>query len=431
MSVNVLQYVISALSTNTTGIADLAKLQIAKLLLQGLRASSSNIGSAMFEPLEQAFYRLLKSFPRQSLELNCDGAGVCYASVMNVENDLISDLVTFWFEATLPRNAKETSSSSGATAVMILLKKSKMMLPKSKCVCSQSKPLESRIVVPSIQPREMGDVPRIDWRNGMRDVLMCNSQMLNDKIMHEVGNICWDLEQRCGSIEAPLRAAEEERTKYYLELQQMTGQNHELKTQLQQASTTIAGLQEEMSRLAGHADSATFRVDELSANLFHARKELEELRLTSQETLSSERESSRTKELDIIASLTEKDERLDGLQEEVKCQAETNEELKAKLASASKDKDSSLEEVAGMKDEISTLQSDLEQSRVSMAQKDARIEQLTAEKHSAEESTAELESMVRSPLWAIIPGKNMLKVIAAARGEIRSRDSSECSSRDY
>ncbi|KAL4805532.1 hypothetical protein BDV18DRAFT_141187 [Aspergillus unguis] len=408
-SVELLQYAISSLSADTTGNMDPARVQVSKLVLQGLRDSHLNHKAAMFEPYGQTIHSLVGKLPEKPSEIKCDGAVLCHASVMKLKNNLLSDLLAFWIEATLPRDMETGSFSPIATTLINVLTRSTTFSPEAGCISSRAKPLDLRTGLITIRTHEMTDVSRSDWRTDMKSALISSSQTLNDGIMRKVDNICYDLEQRCGSIEAPLRAAEKERTEYYLEAEQMKAHNQALGNQLQEASSTIMTLQQEMSRLAGHADSATGRVDELSATLAQVRDELEELRRTSQDTLSNERESARSRELDIIASLTEKDERLDELQEEIKCQGEANEELKENLASALKDKESFLEETAAMKNDIMTLTSELEQSRETLTQKDERILQLSSEKDGAEESAKELQNKLREEIGEAESLRNALE----------------------
>ncbi|KAL4942210.1 hypothetical protein BDV06DRAFT_235544 [Aspergillus oleicola] len=388
-----LQYIISTLSMRPGGSAVLAKLQVSKLVLQGLRSSNLQPASIALELYDHAINDLLGSFPRQPSTLSCQESIVCCASTLRLENDLLSDLLTFWAELTLSQNMQKPPNS--LDTIIGFMNRNKLLLSEPKCTSPQANPLRLRTEDSYPRAHHEVNVPRTDWRAGIRDVMAANTRTVNDSIMQKVEDICYDLEQRCGNIEAPLRLVEEERDRYCSEAGQLKEQNHSLEYQLQQASSTISELREEMSRLAGHATSATERVDELSANLAQARYELEDLRRTSQDTLDYERESSRTKELDIIATLTERDERLDELREELKGQTEANEELRAKLASISDDKNSSLEEMAAMKEEISALQTEVEQNRESNAQKDKEIEELSIGKVNAEKLSGDLQGKLR------------------------------------
>ncbi|KAL4821036.1 hypothetical protein BDW67DRAFT_76673 [Aspergillus spinulosporus] len=394
-----LEYVISSLSTSTTNMASLVKLQISKLVLQGLRFPKLQPAGIVSEQHCNTINGLMKDFPRQQpFASKCDGAIVCYSSALRLESDLLCDLLAFWAETTLPRNTEEPSYSSGTAMLISFLSRSTLLLPELQCATSQIEPLETRSAIPTLKIRKTVDAPRNNWRNDMRDVMMTNSKMLNDSIMQKIEDICYDLEQRCDSIEAPLKVAEEERTKYYLEAEQLKKQNRGLQTQLQQATSTNAELREEMSRLALHADSAADRVDELSASLAQARHELEELQRTSQDALCNQRESFKTRELDLVASLTEKEERLDELQEEIKCQMVANGELRENLAEASRVKESLVEEIAAVKAEVSTLQTKLEENKVSLTQKDERIKELAVEKGRADELAKDLQNKLHEEI---------------------------------
>ncbi|RDW86206.1 uncharacterized protein DSM5745_02848 [Aspergillus mulundensis] len=388
----VLPFVISSVSTSPTNILSLAKLRISKLMLQGLRTSNLQSTVKVSEQYCNAVNNLMESFPRQPSDSECGGAIICYRSAMRLENDLLSDLLAFWAEAALPRSMGEWECSSATAPLTSFLNRSKLLLSEPECISSKNKPLESRTAISYLKMHQTTDPPRNDWRNGMREIMIANSRVLSDSIMQKVEDICYDMEQRCGSIEAPLRVAEEERTKYYLEAEQLKEQNCGLESQLHQATSTIAELQEEISRLSGQANSATGRADELAASLAQARHELEELQHTSQKILSTERESFRSRELDIIASLTEREERLDELREEIKCRTGVTDDLTEKLATASHDKVALTEEIAALKNEVSTLLKELEENRISITQKDDTVEQLKTEQKSADELTKDLQN---------------------------------------
>ncbi|KAL4953604.1 hypothetical protein BDW69DRAFT_164990 [Aspergillus filifer] len=386
-----LQYIISSLSTRSGDLADVAKIQISKLVLQGLRCLDLRSVVMALERYGHAINDLLGTYPRQAPGLSCEGSDICYASALRLENDLLCDLLTFWAEVMLSQSMQKPPNSTEIATITAFLSKNKMLLPEPKCTPPQANSLELRTHKLYPRAREGAVHLRTDWRAGIRDVMAANTQAVNDSLMRKVEDICYDLEQRCGNIEAPLRLVEEERDRHRSEAEQLKEQNHSLEYQLQQASSTISELREEMFRLAGHATSATERVDELSANLVQAKHELDELRRTSQDALDYERESSRTRELDAIATLTERDERLDELREELKEQTEANEELRSKLASVWGEKTSSLEEIAAMKEELSALHIELGQNRESKVQRDKEIEELSIGKADIEKLSGDLQ----------------------------------------
>ncbi|KAL4884723.1 hypothetical protein BJY04DRAFT_169746 [Aspergillus karnatakaensis] len=374
---SLLDNVFSTLSTTT--IADFTKLRLSQLILTGLRPSAT-----MPRQYGDVIHNLTENFPKRLSQQDCTGAIVCHASTSRLQNDLLSDLVTFWLE-TLRTEELPIKSIGNIVA------RSKLLLPQYQCLINQSKPLELRLF-PTSKPREIAHVTRADWRAGLREAMLGNSRSLSEDIMQKVEQICFDLEQRCGSIEAPLKVAEEERARQYLEAEQLRKQKCDIEGQLQQASSTILELREEISRLESRTASANDRAERLSASLSETIRELEDLRCSSEDILAGERESFRTRELDMMASLTERDERLDELQEDVRGQLKENECLKENLAFMSKDKESALENVSELKGEILALKTEFE------ANLEQKEQQLTNEQKIAEKSITELQNKLNEEI---------------------------------
>ncbi|KAL5695027.1 hypothetical protein EMGR_001650 [Emarellia grisea] len=197
--------------------------------------------------------------------------------------------------------------------------------------------------------------------------------------MMKMEEVCFDLEQRCTTIEAPLRAVEDERDQIAVQAEQLKQQKSELELQLQQASSTISELQQEIFHLENHARSTSARVEELSTSLDTARRELEDQRRTSQETTNSEREKARTRELDLLASITEKDDQIEELQEETRNLREDNNALRQILDTVSKEKNTSLEHTAALKQDVVRLEQCVEHGKLLLAQRDEEMSRLQAD----------------------------------------------------
>ncbi|KAL2853946.1 hypothetical protein BJY01DRAFT_51347 [Aspergillus pseudoustus] len=390
----VLDYIFSVLPTSGTNSIAIDELRFARLLLDGLRSSAllpltPTLILSASEKYDDSIRNLLESFPRKSSHAACEGIAACSHASSKFENELVFDLLTFWLEVALSRSTEPlVPQPSGISILLKLMAKSKHLMPRSKCTFSDTRPLDLR--KPSSLPKvcEKPNISRGDWRAGMREIMTASSSMVNDSIMQKVENICCELEQRCNSVEAPLKEAEEERDQNYLKAERLKQQTSDLQHELQAASSTISGLREEMSRLEIYANSATGRTEELSASLTEARHALQDLRSTLEGTLANEREEFRTRELDMIASLSAKDDQLEGLQEQVKSQTEENTRLEAKLAAISKEKDSSVERIGTLKDDVSTLRAELEE-------KDKKIEHLTTERRVVDKQTEELQAKLQ------------------------------------
>ncbi|PTU21883.1 hypothetical protein P175DRAFT_0203917 [Aspergillus ochraceoroseus IBT 24754] len=383
----VLNYIFTTLSTKPS--VNIANLQMARLLLLGLRSFDSHqfpsgITDIVSNQYRDTINRLADTFPRRPSLLKCDGSNNCYASISRLENELLFDLLTFCLQASMASNI-ECSQSTEVMVLMNFMTKTKQLLPEFKCIFSESRPLDFRASFSSLKIRETAQFARSDWRTGIRETMIASTRILNDDIVQKVEDICYELEQRCGNIEEPLRVAAEERNKYFLETEQLKQNNNDLKTRLNEESNTVAELREEFSRLESHADAATERAEELLSSLTQTRQELEDLKRSSREIIVNERELARTKELDLIASITQKDDQLEGLQEDIKREKEENERAIAIIASISDGRDTSLETIASLNCQVSTLRTELENSETLLSEKREQLERLFAEKNTAAE----------------------------------------------
>lgn len=198
--------------------------------------------------------------------------------------------------------------------------------------------------------------------------------------MKLLGDVCFDLERRCYDVEGLLRSVEGERDRHALEAEQLRHQKEELERQLGQSSTTVSALQQDLARLEEHAEGACARVEELSASLDTTRQELQDQRRLSEETLHMEREAARTRELDLIAISTAKDDQLEDLQDELRRLQSENEQMRQNLDLASKDKATSSETTASLRSELEEVKGHLESARAMCFQKGNEVKRLLTDK---------------------------------------------------
>jgi chromosome segregation ATPase len=234
---------------------------------------------------------------------------------------------------------------------------------------------------------------------------MAGARMSHANMMQKVEEICYDLERRCDSVEAPLRAVEEERNKISLEAEDLKRHNGHLMLELQQASSTIAERQQCISRLEIHAETASARIEELTASFDAARSELEDQRRAFQDTANRERESARTRELDLIASMAEKEEQLDQLQEESNRRSEESDQLRTTLNIVSKERDVAVERNNCLEQDTSRLGGIVEEDRLLLTRKDEEIERLQAAKEDMETLMDTIQSKVGQSSWSGAIGK--------------------------
>ncbi|RAK96539.1 uncharacterized protein BO80DRAFT_391490 [Aspergillus ibericus CBS 121593] len=395
---SLLEYIISTLNKELSmSSPSLSHVQVAKSLVEGLHCTAlESCPPILAEPLDQCkqvIWQVMENFPRQPSSSPCNSSHTCTALRSQMENELIYDFSSFYVHASLLRDMTQNSSTEIST-VQMFMARYKQLLLVPKCPFAEIEPARPTKTLPPLDVREgsPGLGSRPDWRSAITETLMLNARRSNDNLLHKIGEVCYDLEQRCDSIEAPLRAVEQERNAAILEAQQAKEQNSTLESQLQQASDTIAGLRLEISRLETHAEAASIRAEELSATLDAARRDLENQKRESQDTVVNEREKARSRELDLVASITKRDDQLEALQEEITDQKTENMAIRNALDKISKEKSSLLEQTASLNQDVVGLEEKLERCQMLLARKDEDMQKILSDKDDKEREVEALRT---------------------------------------
>jgi uncharacterized protein (DUF3084 family) len=236
--------------------------------------------------------------------------------------------------------------------------------------------------------------PNRDWRSQITDTFMQSSKVANDSMVQKVEDICFDMERRCYDTEGPLRSAEEDRNKHMLEAEQLRRENDNLEHVNRQSAQAMSDLRQEMARLEEQAESACNRVEELSASLNSAHDKLQEQILYSEESLHLEKDRARSRELDLIATSTEKDDQLEELQEKLHRVQSENEKMRRSLDVGVQEKASSSETVAFLQRDIEEHKQALEQHRTLCSEKEGEIQRLLSANGDLQMETENMKSMV-------------------------------------
>ena len=348
----------------------------------------------------ESINELIESFPRQPHQSQCEQSSTCHAAVSTAENNLLVDLFDLYSRASMLQNMNgENKLQTETNIISKFMAQVKNGMRESKCGFTPAEPFDVRDSLSYLNIRDVSSNPRRNWRADVSETIMLGARASHDDLMKKVEEVCRDLEHRCHDTEAPLRVIEEERDKAIFEAGQLRRQTSELEDQVQQAFGTITDLQQNTFNLEDHAEAATARVEELSAGLDAARKELEDQRRSFDESRQSERENARTKELGLMATLTARDDQLEELQMENHEQKTENEELRKTLDSVSKENGATLENAASLRKEISRIEGLLETSQQLTVERDGEIERLLAEKGHIDLEMVDIRKKVISNIF--------------------------------
>ncbi|KAJ6111937.1 hypothetical protein N7523_007998 [Penicillium sp. IBT 18751x] len=355
-----LRFTMDALKDDSPNRGSLLSLHTASLLLSGFQSTeSSPIVTSLLNSVstKEAIANLFGIFPFTPSQDECRGSEVCYCAYAALKNKILLNLFQIYFAAAL--------STNGNTTDIMLMKcfveRSARSSADKTCSFSTTDSGESRsaMYLRDTQNFSSAGPPTRDWRSGFTETFMQNAQISHDNMMKKIGDICFDLERRCHDVEGPLRLVEQERDHQIAENEELKQQNDDLQKHLDQSSHAVACLQDDLSQAL--------------------KQELENQRRNFENTLQMERETARSKELNLIAIGTEKDDHFEELQTETRRLQSENEEMRRSLQIALKEKTTSSETSASLQKELQELKSLLSENKILCDLKQDEVRHLLTE----------------------------------------------------
>lgn len=377
-------------------------LHVSGLLLSRFKADISQrmIQSLLNSPSTmQTIASLFGKFPAAPHQSQCQGSQVCHCAYHSLQNKVLLDLFEIYFAAAL--------SNSGDTTDVFIMKsfveRVTNSLDSHRCTFAQSETCTYRksFDLRNRQAFTAKRQPIRDWRAAITELHVQNAETYHSTIIKKVEDICFDLERRCYDIEAPVRSAEEERDKQKSEAEQLRRQNQNLTRQLNNSTQAISTLQQDLARLEEHAGSASARAEELSESLEVARQELRNQQHRSDDELQEEQERARSRELELIASCTEKDDRLEELQETLRQLELRNEHLQEVVETSSRERATSAETTAALRQEIAEVKELLEANKTLCCQKEKEVKRLLAGNTDLQIELENVQNTVRRPYFPL------------------------------
>ncbi|KAJ5572548.1 hypothetical protein N7450_009532 [Penicillium hetheringtonii] len=370
-----LRFTVDAVKDNNPNCDSLSNLHVADLLLSSFQQTefqqviSSLLSSAS---TKDTIASLFDKFPSKPSPTHCEESEICYYAYATLQNKMLRNLFEMLFAATL--------SQSGNRREVDIIKSFVGRVPLSleTCAFATSEPssFRSRLSLRDRRDFLSSQHPSRNWRSQVTDTLRQSSEMVHDRMMKKFEDICVDMERRCYDVEGPLRFVEEDLKKQSFEMQQLQHQNEKLRQDNRQSAQTICDLRQEVARLEEQAESTARRAEELAASLSSAQSCLQEQLSLSDGNLRMEKDKFRTRELDLIASCTEKDDRLEELQGELRCLQAEGEDLRLSLKIEVQTRESSMKTVALLQGELQEHKNLLEQQKSLFTQKEDEVEHL-------------------------------------------------------
>ncbi|KAJ5816383.1 hypothetical protein N7447_008616 [Penicillium robsamsonii] len=372
------------------GMRQLAALNLANFVLAGVQKVHpellfSNVNNSMAR-LREALGEMVEYFPRLPSESQCGGAAWCGSELYTNQNKLFLSLLKLY---------KASAQNETDIVMESFVGRVEQSIPSLNCAFSSTTPKAFRgsLVLRDRHDLSSTQITR-DWRSGVTELFMQNAQTSHDSMMRKIEDMCFDLESRCHDVEGPLRAAEEERDRYAMENEQLKTQNTELETKSRGLSDCFVELGHENTRLEQLLQGQCAYTDELTTSLESARVELQQQQQSSEKAVLVEREKARSKELEMMATLTEKDDQLEELQREMCCLQMKNEQIRQSLDQVSSERATLSELSSSLKQDLASATEALKQTRLLADEKEDEVSRLLAQEEDLRKELGCMETTV-------------------------------------
>ncbi|CAG8373434.1 unnamed protein product [Penicillium salamii] len=363
----------------------IAALRLARIILTGLQELdpdmlSFNLNSSM-NSLRQVVGETVEHFPRQPNEDQCKGLAVCGFQLCIMQNQLFLSLLGLY-------NAVSTTQTGGDVIMKSFMAKVERSLPDLRCKFLTVNPTGSRDRL-ALLSNEKPSPTHIDrnWRAGFTSAFMQDAQVHHDSMMKRIEQTCFDLERRCEDVEGPLRAVEEQRDQYATENRYLRERTEQMAKELQEKTDEVEAARRtssehltefghEHTRLEQLLQDQYSHRDELMADIEALRANLREQQHESENAIVAGREIARSKELEMMATLTGKDDQIEELHEELGDIRSRHEQACQRVAQGSKENANARETMESLELELAGTTQKLEQARTLNVQKDDAINEL-------------------------------------------------------
>ncbi|EKV18968.1 Chromosome segregation ATPase-like protein [Penicillium digitatum] len=408
-----------------SGIGEMAGLHLARLLLAGVQDVHSEI---MFSsvtnsmaPLREVLGEMVEHFPRQSSESQCSGQAWCASERYTTQNRLFLSLLGLYNRASTQNGSDITMKS--------FLRRVEQSMTSLDCAFSTATTKAFRGSLTLRDKHNLSSTPITrNWRSGVTELFMQNAQISHDSMIKKIEDACFDLERRCHDVEGPLRAAEEERDVFARENEQLKRQNEELNNQLKAKSADIetklrnsheqvVGLGHENTRLEQLLHVQCAYTDELTMSLESVRAELQQQRQASENALLVEKEMARSKELEMMVTLTGKDDQLEELQEAICSLQMKNEQARQSLDQVTSEKAELSELSSSLEQDLASATEAIKQTRLLVGEKEDEVGRLLAQE---EELRKELGSVEATVLQQSIEVERLYTTLEESEEKLRS-----------
>jgi hypothetical protein len=386
-----LSYAVSALQSHEDmDESALAKIKTSLLSLSALKrlrkhspVSRSYLQHLRVEDMEnlRAYAREFSSRDKSS---RCEESLACYSEICAWKDRLFLGFLSLVLPETTAEDGTESLETSRQAQEMFetfLESLKESSANRNCCLFSQLKDPERTgglVVHGKPKPTAMTntDGSSHEWRSKVASLLLESAQTSHETVIQQMQAICQDFETRCMKVEEPLAIVIQERDQFKQQLENSKNHNLESEDQARQSMELVSTLKKQIDVSAKQINEYSFQVEHLTDQVDALQTELDDTRRESQETIEVVRSKARNRELDLMATVAERDDLLEEQQIEIDAISKEREQFKETIDTASEHHRTLSLEYDTLRQEIARLQKESELERDTLRHEATKLQQV-------------------------------------------------------
>ncbi|EED13833.1 conserved hypothetical protein [Talaromyces stipitatus ATCC 10500] len=317
--------------TNAVLSKSLTNIKIDQLLVSTLRKSKqgSNIRRSFVKTLSESqvsmgiLHDYAQDFSTRNESSHCSGSHVCCTATLSGTDELFLELLNCIYSSITTDGVESRQISSCYHGLLdsFLKPLKKNAATSTPCLFSQLKQPERNSVFPH-KPGKLRAIEDIDgtsheWRSKIANLLMENAKNSHETIIQQMEAMLQDFENRCSNVEAPLAAAVREREELKQQLESTNRLNQQLEEQIRQSAELVSSLRKQLDESVAQVRDYSFQVVHLTDQVDALQTELDTARKEAQDGVEMVHSKARNRELDLMATVAERDDLLEEQQMEI------------------------------------------------------------------------------------------------------------------
>lgn len=367
MSINRLQ--------DATYFDGLKDLKIGQLLVSTLRNSeqAANFRRSFVRKVSesQVGMKILRDYAQQfstrSESSRCEGSHLCSTVVSSQKDKLFLELLGCIHSVTDANGTESPEIFSCYHGLLEFFIKSLRYntAASNHCFFFQLKEPERNAIFPQTPIKsvvlEKPDGSSHEWRSKVANLLMDNARTSHETIVQQMEAMLQDFENRCSNVEEPLAAAAREREELNQQLEASRNLNQQLEEQVQQSAELMESLRKQLDESVAQVRDYSFQIVHLTDQVDALQTELDTTRKEARDSMELVNSKARDRELDLMATVAERDDLLEEQQIEIEAVSKARAQLQEAVDAGEERHQSISRDYDNLRQEMAQLQKDAAQ----------------------------------------------------------------------